>query len=149
MAFQMARTGKPGPVLIDLPKDIQTASGPAEYPDKVEIRGCLLYTSLLIGPPGVGKTQIMEQIARECKIGLVAYTITHRVFRDGIALSVIPVSYTHLDVYKRQDMYCIIYTVASDFHLVRILCRTGCGLDILWQINQYRACLLYTSKLFA
>lgn len=26
---------------------------------------------LLIGPPGIGKTQIMEQIARECKIGLV------------------------------------------------------------------------------
>lgn len=32
---------------------------------------------LLIGPPGIGKTQIMEQIARECEIGLVAYTITH------------------------------------------------------------------------
>ena len=28
---------------------------------------------LLIGPPGVGKTQIMEQISRECGIGLVAY----------------------------------------------------------------------------
>ena len=26
---------------------------------------------LLIGPPGVGKTQIMEQIARECELGLV------------------------------------------------------------------------------
>ena len=25
---------------------------------------------LLIGPPGVGKTQIMEQISRECEIGL-------------------------------------------------------------------------------
>ena len=25
---------------------------------------------LLIGPPGIGKTQIMEQIARECEIGL-------------------------------------------------------------------------------
>ncbi len=26
---------------------------------------------LLIGPPGIGKTQIMEQVARECGIGLV------------------------------------------------------------------------------
>ena len=32
---------------------------------------------LLIGPPGIGKTQIMEQVARECGIGLVSYTITH------------------------------------------------------------------------
>ena len=31
---------------------------------------------LLMGPPGIGKTQIMEQISRECEIGLVAYTIT-------------------------------------------------------------------------
>ena len=31
---------------------------------------------LLIGPPGVGKTQIMEQISIECELGLVAYTIT-------------------------------------------------------------------------
>ena len=28
---------------------------------------------LLIGPPGIGKTQIMEQVAQECQIGLVAY----------------------------------------------------------------------------
>lgn len=32
---------------------------------------------LLMGPPGIGKTQIMEQIARELGVGLVAYTITH------------------------------------------------------------------------
>ena len=32
---------------------------------------------LLMGPPGVGKTQIMEQIARETGVGLVSYTITH------------------------------------------------------------------------
>ena len=37
---------------------------------------------LLIGPPGVGKTQIMEQISRECEIGLVAYTITHHTRLD-------------------------------------------------------------------
>ena len=39
MAFYIARTGKPGPVLIDIPKDIQTASGPAGYPEHVDIRG--------------------------------------------------------------------------------------------------------------
>ncbi len=39
MAFHIAKTGKPGPVLIDLPKDIQTASGPGEYPKEVSIRG--------------------------------------------------------------------------------------------------------------
>ena len=39
MAFHIASTGKPGPVLIDLPKDIQVAYGPAEYPEKVDIRG--------------------------------------------------------------------------------------------------------------
>ncbi len=39
MAFHIARTGKPGPVLIDLPKDIQTALGPGEYPETVAIRG--------------------------------------------------------------------------------------------------------------
>lgn len=41
---------------------------------------------LLIGPPGVGKTQIMEQIARECRIGLVAYTITHHTRQSAIGL---------------------------------------------------------------
>ena len=29
---------------------------------------------LLLGAPGIGKTQIMEQIAKECGIGLVSYT---------------------------------------------------------------------------
>jgi acetolactate synthase-1/2/3 large subunit len=49
MAFYIARTGKPGPVLIDIPKDIQTASGPAEYPDKIEIRGYKINESVHIG----------------------------------------------------------------------------------------------------
>ena len=49
MAFHIASTGKPGPVLIDLPKDIQTASGPAEYPDSVQIRGYKPNESVHIG----------------------------------------------------------------------------------------------------
>ncbi len=41
---------------------------------------------LLIGPPGIGKTQIMDQIARECEIGLVAYTITHHTRQSAVGL---------------------------------------------------------------
>lgn len=41
---------------------------------------------LLIGPPGIGKTQIMEQISQECQIGLVAYTITHHTRQSAIGL---------------------------------------------------------------
>ncbi len=36
-AFYIARTGRPGPVLIDLPKDIQLAQTEFEYPKKVNI----------------------------------------------------------------------------------------------------------------
>ena len=38
----------------------------------------------LIGPPGIGKTQIMEQVARECRVGLVSYTITHHTRQSAI-----------------------------------------------------------------
>ena len=41
---------------------------------------------LLIGPPGVGKTQIMEQVADECDIGLVSYTITHHTRQTAVGL---------------------------------------------------------------
>ena len=41
---------------------------------------------LLMGPPGVGKTQIMEQLAMECKVGLVSYTITHHTRQSAVGL---------------------------------------------------------------
>lgn len=40
----------------------------------------------LIGAPGIGKTQIMEQIAKECQVGLVSYTITHHTRQSAIGL---------------------------------------------------------------
>lgn len=44
---------------------------------------------LLMGPPGIGKTQIMEQIASECGIGLVSYTITHHTRQSAVGLPMI------------------------------------------------------------
>ena len=41
---------------------------------------------LLIGPPGIGKTQIMEQVARECNVALVSYTITHHTRQSAVGL---------------------------------------------------------------
>lgn len=41
---------------------------------------------LVIGAPGIGKTAIMEQIARECVIGLVSYTMTHHTRQTAIGL---------------------------------------------------------------
>ena len=38
-AFKIAQTGRPGPVLVDIPKDIQLESGPSDYPKSVQIRG--------------------------------------------------------------------------------------------------------------
>lgn len=40
----------------------------------------------LIGAPGIGKTQIMEQVAKECGLGLVSYTITHHTRQSAIGL---------------------------------------------------------------
>ncbi|WP_457549238.1 acetolactate synthase large subunit [Archaeoglobus sp.] len=38
-AFHIASTGRPGPVLIDLPKDVTQANIDFDYPEKIEIRG--------------------------------------------------------------------------------------------------------------
>ncbi|MDO4490486.1 MAG: MoxR family ATPase [Lachnospiraceae bacterium] len=41
---------------------------------------------LLLGAPGIGKTQIVEQAAREAGVALVAYTITHHTRQSAIGL---------------------------------------------------------------
>ncbi len=43
----------------------------------------------LMGPPGIGKTAIMEQIASEMGIGLLSYSMTHHTRQSAIGLPVI------------------------------------------------------------
>lgn len=37
-AFHIARTGRPGPVVVDIPKDVSMSTAPFSYPDRVEMR---------------------------------------------------------------------------------------------------------------
>lgn len=41
---------------------------------------------LLIGPPGIGKTAIMEQVASELGVGLVSYSMTHHTRQSALGL---------------------------------------------------------------
>lgn len=62
----------------------------------------------LIGAPGIGKTQIMEQVARECQVGLVAYTITHHTRQSAIGLPFIS-----KEVYGGKEYSVTEYTMSE------------------------------------
>ena len=55
--FHIASTGRPGPVVIDLPKDVLSGQAPFEYSEKVQIRG---YSPVTSGHPGQIKLAIRE-----------------------------------------------------------------------------------------
>ena len=40
----------------------------------------------LMGPPGIGKTAIVRQVAEELGIGLVSYSITHHTRQSALGL---------------------------------------------------------------
>lgn len=63
---------------------------------------------LLMGPPGIGKTQVMEQIAKECQVGLVAYTITHHTRQSAVGLPFIKEK-----VYDGQEFSVTEYTMSE------------------------------------
>lgn len=63
---------------------------------------------LLIGPPGVGKTAIMEQVAAENKVALVSYTITHHTRSSAMGLAQI------VDMYYNKEPYTVTkYTMSE------------------------------------
>ena len=88
---------------------------------------------LLMGPPGIGKTAIMAQIAQECGVGLVAYTITHHTRQSAIGLPHIETrEYDGVSVSVTE--YTLSEIVASVYDTME---RTGCreGILFLDEIN--------------
>ena len=88
---------------------------------------------LLMGPPGIGKTQIMEQIAAETGVGLIAYTITHHTRQSALGLP-----YIDHHIYDGKEYAVTSYTMseilASVYDLME---RTGVreGILFLDEIN--------------
>ena len=83
---------------------------------------------LLIGPPGIGKTAIMEQAARECGIGLVAYTITHHTRHSAVGLPVIVKKNFQGKEYSVTE-YTMSEIIASVYEKIE---ETGCKEGILF-----------------
>ncbi|MBO4915220.1 MAG: AAA family ATPase, partial [Oscillospiraceae bacterium] len=88
---------------------------------------------LLMGPPGVGKTQIMEQIARETGVGLVAYTITHHTRQSAVGLPFIETR-TYDGTERHVTEYTMSEILASVYNLME---HTGIreGILFLDEIN--------------
>lgn len=80
---------------------------------------------LLMGPPGIGKTAIVEQAANACGIGLVAYTITHHTRQSAVGLPLV-----EKKVYDGREIMITEYTmseiIASVYECMEIQnCKEG------------------------
>lgn len=73
---------------------------------------------LLMGPPGIGKTQIMEQVAQECGVGLVAYTITHHTRQSAVGLPLISEETYEGQTYSVTE-YTMSEIIASVYRCIR------------------------------
>ena len=83
---------------------------------------------LLMGPPGIGKTAIVEQAARECGVGLVSYTITHHTRQSAVGLPMV-----EHKIYDGKEVTVTEYTmseiIASVYECMK---NTGCREGILF-----------------
>lgn len=87
----------------------------------------------LMGAPGIGKTAVMEQIARELNIGLVSYSMTHHTRQSALGLPFITEKNYGGDVCKVSE-YTMSEIIASVYDMIEL---TGVkeGILFLDEIN--------------
>ena len=83
---------------------------------------------ILMGPPGIGKTAVMEQIAQELGVGLVSYSMTHHTRQSALGLP-----YIEKKTYGGKEYSVSEYTmseiIASVYELME---ETGVRVGILF-----------------
>lgn len=91
-AFYIAQTGKPGPVIVDLPKDIMLQEGEDFYPDKVSIRGYKPNSGVHIGQLKKA-LELLEQAHRPVLLagGGLVIANAHKEFKQLVEHMNIPV----------------------------------------------------------
>lgn len=83
---------------------------------------------LLIGPPGIGKTAIMKQIALETGTGLVSYTMTHHTRQSAVGLPILEETEYQGESYT-TTRYTMSEIIASIYDTMK---ETGCKEGILF-----------------
>jgi len=87
----------------------------------------------LMGPPGIGKTAIMEQIASELGVGLVSYSMTHHTRQSALGLPFISKRVYDGKEYDISE-YTMSEIIASVYDMIE---SAGCkeGILFLDEIN--------------
>ena len=104
----------------------------------------------LMGPPGIGKTAIMEQIASELGVGLVSYSMTHHTRQSALGLPFI-VHKTYGDMecdvseYTMSEIIAAVYDLIEDtgmqegiLFLDEINCVSETLAPVMLQFLQYK-----------
>jgi len=73
----------------------------------------------LMGPPGIGKTAIMEQIASELGVGLISYSMTHHTRQSALGLPFIETKNYggkeyHVSEYTMSEIIASVYDMMEE-----------------------------------
>ena len=104
----------------------------------------------LMGPPGIGKTAIMEQIAGEMGVGLVSYSMTHHTRQSALGLPfIVHKNYSGMECdvseYTMSEIIASVYDMMEDtgvqegiLFLDEINCVSETLSPVMLQFLQYK-----------